>query len=125
MYPTYFQQQYQNQFQQRPEVYMPAQMTQQANPIPGIICRMVGSPEEAAAAQIPADGTVGVFIDRGHDAIYSKAFLPNGAVSMDTYKRAEEPPAPQYATLDQLEAVLAELDKMKKAAGRGKKADDE
>lgn len=118
MYPTYFQQ---NQYQ-RPEVYMAPQMPQQQ--IPGIICRMVGSYEEATAAQIPADGTVGVFIDRGHDAIYSKAFLPNGAVSMDTYKRVEEPPAPQYATLDQLEAVLTEVDKLKKA-GRGKKADDE
>lgn len=103
---------------QRQDYFQPMQQ-------PGIICRLVGSKEEAAAYPIPSDGTVGLFIDRAADKVHTKAFRQDGTVCLQTYSRDVEPPAPQYATIDQLAEVLAELDKLKRSSMKGRKTDDE
>lgn len=103
---------------QRQDYFQPMQQ-------PGIMCRLVGSKEEAAVSPIPSDGTVGLFIDRSADKIHTKAFRQDGTVSLQTYSRDIEPPVPQYVTIDQLAEVLAKIEKLERTPARGRKNDDE
>lgn len=103
---------------QRQDYFQPMQQ-------PGIICRLVGSKEEAAAYPIPSDGTVGLFIDRAADKVHTKAFRQDGTVCMQTYSRDEDPPIPQYVTMEQFADVLTKLEKLEKTSTRGRKTDDE
>ena len=96
----------------------------QAAPAPQVPSFGVTGREEAVAAQVDFGGPGTLMPDLGHGVIYLKRFNPNtGACDLfDFAVRAPEPaaPAPQYATMDDLNALREEL--MRK--GKGGKTDD-
>lgn len=116
-------------YQPQPIAYAPqTQQTAQQATQEAFICRPVTSREEAVAS--PADYTRPVIMpDMGHGKIYIKKFDPQTGIS-DVFDfkldRPElQPSTPQYATIDELNALREEIEKLKKPTGKGKKADDE
>ena len=104
--------------------YMQQPQAAPAPQVPSFGVRPVTGREEAVAAQVDFGGPGTLMPDLGHGVIYLKRFNPNtGACDLfDFAVRAPEPaaPAPQYATMDDLNALRDEL--MRK--GNGGKADD-
>lgn len=89
-----------------PQVNMPTAPQTQAG---GFVCRPVTSRAEAEVFQIPFDGSTTYFVDTSSGAIYAKAFDMNtGTAPIVTYTR-QTTPAVRYATIDELNALRAEL----------------
>lgn len=109
--------------QAQPPMQQPQQGAQEA-----FICRPVTSREEAVAT--PVDYMRPILLpDLSHGRIYLKKFnTQTGGSDIFDFAFAEPeqaPAAPQYATVEELNALREELEKLKKPAGRGKKTDDE
>lgn len=106
---------------------MPAQAPQTPTPPSGFICRPVTSREEAVAVQVDFLGPGTVMPDLGHGMIYLKRFNAQTGAS-DLLEFVYSPPreeAPtRYATVEDIDALRAEIEalKPKKAV---KKNDDE
>lgn len=107
-----------NSFQQPQQPFLPSRMDymQPMQPQPsGIQARPVTGREEAVAAAV-FPGTPVLFLDRAHGAVYYKAIDPQtGAaefVDFAVARPAQPPqanPAPQYATLADIEAIRGEM----------------
>lgn len=92
----------------------------------GFAVRAVTGREEAVAAQVDFGGMGTIMPDLGHGVIYLKRFNSNtGSCDIFEFKAAaqEQAAAPQYATLDDLNALRDEL--LKKTSKGSRKADDE
>lgn len=76
--------------------------------------RTVYSEAEARSAQIPIDGSTVIFNDTQNGRIYTKRFdYTNGSFPFEVYRREVEQAqqsAPEYVTLSQFEARIAELE---------------
>lgn len=118
------------------QTYMPAMPVQapQSAPLPqtannasgGFICRPVTSRAEAEVFQIPFDGSTTYFVDTANGKIYSKTFnFANGTAPLVTYIQEAAVPVPQYATVEDLNALRDELlSKTKKAVKKNDDADE-
>jgi len=105
-----------------PGFVVPQQMQQPAPT--GQVIRLVASKAEVVAAQIPFDGTEYYFKDTSSGKIYGKAFnFTDGTAPVVTYSREIEQPV-QYATLDDLSALRAELEAMRKPGRKAGRSDD-
>lgn len=92
------------------------QMQMASNPTPILRCIPVTSKAEVEGFQIPFDGSTTYFTDTSNGKIYAKTFnFNNGTAPIVTYIRESDVPVPQYATIDDLNALREELLKMKKA----------
>lgn len=98
--------------------------------IPGLVqtpqsfgIRPVASREEAAVAQIPFDGSTAYFLNTATGEIYAKAFRQDGTAPLETYKKVTEQPV-QYATVDQLQALVDEIEKLKRPKGKAVKDEE-
>lgn len=103
-----------------------ASLPQVANNAPGgFICRPVTSRAEAEVFQIPFDGSTTYFVDTANGKIYSKTFnFANGTAPLVTYIQEAAVPVPQYATMDDLNALRDEiLTKTKKAVNKNDDSD--
>lgn len=109
-----------NSFQQPQQPFLPSRMDymQSMQPQPGgIQARPVTGREEAVAATV-FPGTPVLFLDRAHGAVYYKAIDPQtGAAEFVVFTVAQpaqpvqpqSTPAPQYATLADIEAIRSEM----------------
>ena len=89
-------------------------------------CFPVTSLAQAEAFQIPFDGSTTYFADTSNGKIYAKTFDFNtGAAPIVAYVREQAAPAVQYATVEQLEAVMAEIEALKKPVRKEKKNDSD
>ena len=101
--------------------FFPAQPPQAAFSAPGgnnptgFVCRPVAARIEAETAQIPFDGSTTYFVDTGSGKIYAKTFdFSTGTAPLITYVREQsESQKPKYATVEELAAFRAELDKLR------------
>jgi len=81
----------------------------------GFACRPVTSRAEAEVFQIPFDGSTTYFVDTANGKIYAKTFNMNtGAAPIVTFVPEAAAPEIQYATVEQLNAVMAEIEALKK-----------
>ena len=81
----------------------------------GFSCRPVTSRAEAEVFQIPFDGSTTYFVDTANGKIYAKTFNFNdGTAPLVTFVRETAAPAVQYATVDDLNALRAEIAALKK-----------
>ena len=89
----------------------------------GFSCRPVTSREEAVSAQIPFDGSTTFFVDTANGKIYAKTFNFNdGTAPLVSYVRETVAAPPQYAQVDAVETLRAELDEIKAELENIKKA---
>lgn len=79
----------------------------QAPQRPGVAAALVTGKEEALAQQVSFDGTLGVYVDRGHGVIYTKQFnAATGGSDFREYRLADqpdqaaEPSTVAYASMD-------------------------
>ena len=94
-----------------PQTFLPQQNVQQMQPTqPQMLrCVPVTSRAEVDAFQIPFDGSTTYFADTSNGKIYTKTFnFNNGTAPVVAYIRESDVPAPQYATLDDLNALRME-----------------
>lgn len=111
-YPNYYPNTYGQQFQQPVQPQIPA-----ANQTPTFTCRPVTSREEALAVQTDFFSPGTLMPDMAHGVIYMKRFNSNTGSSdfMEfAYQHPVEKVEPKYATLDDLAALKAEIESMKK-----------
>lgn len=86
------------------------------NPTPILRCIPVTSKAEVEVFQIPFDGSTTYFTDTSNGKIYTKTFdFATGKATPVTYVRESEDPVPQYATIEDLNALRDELLKARKA----------
>ena len=96
--------------QQMPPAQMPQAQQYPAQSNNGFMCRPVTSRAEAEVFQIPFDGSTTYFVDTANGKIYSKTFnFANGTAPLVTYIQEAAVPVPKYATIDDLNALRAEL----------------
>lgn len=97
----------------------------QPSTVNGPVVRMVTSKEEVVVAQVPFDGSKSYFEDTSNGKLYIKAFDFNtGTAPIVTYSREQEVKV-QYATIDDINSLRAEIDSMKiKKAGKKNDADE-
>lgn len=108
-YPTYFPS-FQNQ-----QIAPQSAFQQQGinNPPQQSGVRLVASKAEVVAAQIPFDSNEYYFKDTSNGKIYVKAFNPmDGTAPIVTYSRETETQV-QYATLEDINALRAEIEALK------------
>lgn len=95
------------------------------NATPALRCIPVTSRAEVDAFQIPFDGSTTYFADTSNGKIYAKTFnFSNGTAPVVTYIRESDVPAPQYATIDDLNALREELMSKRKAVKKNDDADE-
>ncbi len=95
---------------------MPQQMT--VTPVTGMA--------QVEAAQVSFDGTPAYFYDTSADAVYIKQFDPrNGTSPVVTYRREQQAPPPQYATVEMVNALAERLDALTSPKASRRKEDDE
>lgn len=94
------------------------QMTSQTEP--GIICRPVASIEEAKAIPTDFNGNLMVLPDVSHGMIHTKQLnYQDGRAIFKTYllnsnePKPEEPPAMEFASVDDLESLKVEIARLK------------
>lgn len=81
--------------------------------------RPVSSLDEVRAAQIDFDGSVFLFPDVANKKIYTKQINLDGTPSIKIYALAEDtPPAPTYATKEELETAIMNLTNLINSAER-------
>lgn len=111
--PTYSPQNYYTPqpYQQR-QTYPPA-FSQPMMQDGAVQARLVAGKEEAVAATV-IPGTIVLFFDRAHGTVYSKFMDPQtGMPEFREYVSAEpaaQPATPQYATVEMLEQLQAQID---------------
>ena len=112
-----------NQFApQQPQYQQMNQMPMQS----GIICRPVASKEEASQTQIPFDGNPYVFINQMAGEIYTKQFNTlNGNTDFTTFTRQMPERADRYATKEELDALRADFEKMRRPGRKKEAGEDE
>lgn len=73
--------------------------------------RLVGSLDEAKAFPVDFDGSVSYFPDIANRKIYTKQIAADGSLQLLSYalEVVEEPPTPQYVTLEEFEKFKKEL----------------
>lgn len=100
---------------------------QMANNTPGgFVCRPVTSRAEAEVFQIPFDGSTTYFADTSNGKIYAKTFnFNNGTAPVVTYIRESDVPVPQYATMEDLNALREEFLAKPKKEVKKSEPDDE
>ncbi len=77
---------------------------------PGYSVRPVGSREEAVGAQVDFMSPGAFMPDFGHGVVYFKRFNPNkGSTELFDFRASPPEEQPKYATLDDLDALRAEL----------------
>lgn len=82
---------------------MPQQMT--VTPVTGMA--------QVEAAQVAFDGTPAYFYDTSSDTVYIKQFDPrNGTSPIVTYRREQQPPPPQYATVEMFGELSRRVEEM-------------
>ncbi len=102
--------------QQPPQMVQPMQAPaaqgmfypqQQAPQRPGVLAALVTGKEEALAQQVSFDGSLGVYVDRGHGVIYTKQFnAATGGSDFREYRLSDQPeqgdpsPSVSYASMD-------------------------
>lgn len=114
----------------RRQEYPPRQDYMPRQPI-GYALRPVTSKEEAVAAQIDFAGPGTIMPDPGHGVIYLKRFNPDtGSADFMTFVPYQEPPAPEYATAQDMAEIRGvigglreEIERLKKP-GKAVKKDD-
>lgn len=102
---------------------MPVQAPQSAptmqatnNPTPILRCIPVTSRAEVDGFQIPFDGSTTYFADTSNGKIYTKTFnFNNGTAPIVTYIRESDVFVPQYATIEDLNALRDEFLNTRKA----------
>lgn len=86
----------------------------------GFICRPVTSRLEAEAVQVDFLGPGTIMPDLAHGTIYLKRFNSNTGASdfivFEVQQPAPEPAPVQYATLDDIKSIRAEIEALKKGA---------
>ena len=84
---------------------------------PGFVCRPVTSRLEAEAVQVDFLGPGTIMPDLAHGVIYLKRFNPGtGASDFSVFSmETEQDAAVQYATIEDVNALKAEIEAMKKA----------
>ena len=88
-------------------------------------CIPVTSQSQADTFQIPFDGSTTYFVDTSNGKIYAKTFDFNtGSAPLVTYVRETVVPVPQYATIDDLNALREELMSKRKAVKKNDDADE-
>ena len=87
------------------------------------IVRPVASRAEAEVSQAPFDGTPAYFENKAAGEMYKKAFLPDGTAPLETYKKVTEQPV-QYVTVEQFNALVEEIEKLKRPKGRAVKDEE-
>lgn len=103
-------------FQQQPMMY-PQQMQSVPQPMmqDGMIqARFVSGREEAVASNV-MPGSMFLFHDRAHGMVYAKLIDPNtGMPEFREYAEVQpsQQQAPQYVTVDALEALRSEIEQM-------------
>ena len=81
---------------------------------------------QVEAAQVSFDGTPAYFYDTAADAVYIKQFDPrNGTSPIVTYRREQQAPPPQYATVDMVNALAERLDALTSPKAARRKENDE
>ena len=115
---------------------MPSQMPVQApqsvpmvqpinNTTQALRCIPVTSRAEVDAFQIPFDGSTTYFADTSNGKIYAKTFnFSNGTAPVVTYIRESDVPVPQYATIEDLNALREEIMSKRKAVKKSDDADE-
>lgn len=99
------------------------QQIPQQTALPGPAMRAVASKAEVVAAQIPFDGNEYYFKDTSTGKIYGKSFnFTDGTAPIVTYSPEVERPV-QYATLEDLNGLRAELEALKRPGKAAKKND--
>lgn len=95
-----------------PMYQQPAVAPQQAATIPQqMAVTPVTGMAQVEAAQVAFDGTPAYFYDTAADAVYIKQFDPrNGTSPVVVYRREQQAPPPQYATVDMLSALEKRLE---------------
>lgn len=95
------------------------------NAAPALRCIPVTSQSQADTFQIPFDGSTTYFVDTSNGKIYAKTFDFNtGSAPLVTYVRETVVPVPQYATIDDLNALRDELMSKRKAVKKNDDADE-
>lgn len=80
----------------------------------GFLCLPVTSKQEAEVYQIPFDGSTVYFVDTSSGNLYAKTFDFNtGKAPVTTYAKEEEKII-QYATMEDIDTLRAELEAIKK-----------
>ena len=68
---------------------------------------------QVEAAQVAFDGTPAYFYDTSADAVYIKQFDPrNGTSPIVAYRREQQPPPPQYATVEMLSELSRRVEEL-------------
>ncbi len=81
---------------------------------------------QVEAAQVSFDGTPAYFYDTAADAVYIKQFDPrNGTSPIVTYRREQQAPPPQYATVEMVNALAERLDALTSPKAARRKENDE
>ena len=100
---------------QRPAYQQPMQQMQPAMMQDGMIqARFVSGREEAVASNV-IPGSMVIFSDRAHGMVYTKLIDPNtGMVDFREYAEIQpiQQQAPQYVTVDALDAFRREVDQI-------------
>lgn len=87
---------------------------------------MVTGMAQVEAAQVSFDGVPAFFYDTSADAMYIKQFnAANGTSPVTVYRREAPAPAPQWATVDMVNALAERLDALTAPKTRRKEADME
>lgn len=117
-------------FQQTPQQTPPPRPTY----LPG---RVVNSPDDIRASEIPMDGTVAVFPSSDYSHVILKAWNSNGSIQTEIYQRmnpnAEPAPDPRFEEfkmalnerLDRLEKMLTSSPRSKSSQSQKAKNDEE
>lgn len=101
--------------------YMPQQPQQVTQPVPqpmqgGMVCRPVGSMEEAKNIQVQFDGFPYGFYNSSAKEIYIKQFnFDTGSMDFEIYVKAAPAPPVVYATQEDVDELRKELAAMKRA----------
>lgn len=103
------------------------QLPQMQSPMQsGLVCRLVGSREEAAQTQIPFDGNPYMFFNQMAGEAYMKQFNTlTGNTEFTTFTKSAPEKAAPFATKEDIEALRAEIEKMKKPGKKREVTEDE
>ena len=125
-------------YQQQPMINQPIgqqnmqQNGQQAAPQANFVCRPVASKEEALGVPVDFMGNPMFFPDLAHGVIYVKQFnTTNGTADLfEFHGQQKQMSTPSFAPLDEfnnmketIQQLKAEIEQLKKPAGRAKKND--
>lgn len=97
-----------------PMYQQPAVAPQQTTTIPQqMAVTPVTGMAQVEAAQVAFDGTPAYFYDTAADAVYIKQFDPrNGTSPVVVYRREQQAPPPQWATVEMLENLSRRVEEM-------------